>query len=54
VQLLAKFRPKGTIEARERLIEQEQPSVPSQRPPQAHALLLAAGKLPWLAIHQVL
>ena len=42
-----------SVQVRERLVEQEQVGLLDQRPPQSHALLLAARKLCWLAVHQV-
>ncbi len=51
--LLAQLAAEGCIEARQRLIEQEQLGAADDRPAQRHALLLAAGKLARPAIQQL-
>ena len=50
--LVAQLAAKGGIEARQRLIEQEQLGPADDRPAQGHALLLAVGKFARPAIQQ--
>ena len=45
--------PERGVEVAERLVEQEDQRLLDQRPPERHALLLAAGQLGRLAVEQV-
>ena len=54
LQLRAHLHAQFGIEIRQRLVHQEDLRIADQRPSQRNALLLTAGKLPRVAIEQVL